>query len=76
MKIEIDTETKTVKVKEATIGELIDFMKNVVDGENYKIEDYSSIIISPQPFNPNKPIEMPLLKNGGFEYVHSSDKTE
>jgi hypothetical protein len=76
MKIEIDTENKIIRIEESTIGELISFMKKVKDGDNYKIEEKQKIIIPPQPFNPNKPFEMPLLKNGGFEYTHSSDKTE
>ena len=46
MKIEIDTEKKTAKVRDYTLDELLDFMQRIPDWEQYKVKVTQNIIIS------------------------------
>ena len=51
MKIKIDTEKKTAKVKDYTLDELLDFMQRIPDWEQYKVKVTQNIIISSVPLN-------------------------
>jgi hypothetical protein len=46
MKIKIDTEKKTAKVKDYTLDELLDFMQRIPDWDQYKVKVTQNIIIS------------------------------
>lgn len=50
MKIKIDTEKKTAKVKDYTLDELLDFMQRLPDWDQYKIKTKQNITIG--PFDP------------------------
>lgn len=51
MKIKIDTEKKTAKVKDYTLDELLDFMQRIPDWEQYKVKVTQDIIISSVSLN-------------------------
>ncbi len=51
MKIKIDTEKKTAKVKDYTLDELLDFMQRIPDCEQYKVKVTQDIIISSVSLN-------------------------
>lgn len=51
MKIKIDTEKKTAKVKDYTLDELLDFMQRIPDWEQYKVKVTQNIIISSVSLN-------------------------
>jgi len=51
MKIEIDTEKKTAKVRDYTLDELLDFMQRIPDWEQYKVKVTQDIIISSASLN-------------------------